>query len=250
MKTLEKCVRILTLFGELNPSLSVADIASRLSLPKSTAYRYISALKVHGLIEEDTKEGDYRLGAKILELARSISGRPLQQIALPLMERLSDKTGETVILSSLRKQEGVCLEKVEGHHALRVSHERGATFPLHAGASGKVLLAYLDPKEQDEIIKRVGLTKFSKTTITNPHLLKDELASIKEQGFAKSDGEVIQGTYGIGAPIFSPSRNAIAALSISAPSYRLEGKKRKRTIQLVVTAAKEITNVLEARGVQ
>jgi len=250
MKTLEKCVRILTLFSELNPSLNVADIASRLGLPKSTAYRYISALKVHGLIEGDTKEGDYRLGAKILELARSISGRPLQQIALPLMERVSDKTGETVILSSLRKQEGVCLEKVEGHHALRVSHERGATFPLHAGASGKVLLAYLDPKEQDEIIKLAGLTKFSKTTITNPHLLKDELENIREQGFAKSDGEVIQDTYGIGAPIFSPSGNTIAALSISAPSYRLEEKKRKRTIQLVVTAAKEITDALEARGVQ
>lgn len=249
LNTLEKCVKILTLFSEVAPVMSVSEIAAHLDIPQSTAYRYVSALKRHHLIEQDTNTGTYRLGTKILELARSVVKSSLQDVALPMMEQLARKQGETVILSGLRKHEGVCIEKVEGHHALRVSHERGAIFPLHAGSSGKVLMAYLDESEQDHIIEQVGLPRFSETTITNPGLLKKELKKIRAQGYAESDGEVIRGTYGIGAPILSVPGKILAALSVSAPTHRLEGKKRERMIRLVVTAARKITEGLRAHNV-
>ena len=134
LNTLKKCVEILTLFAEFGPVLSAADIAERLQIPKSTTYRYISALKTHGLIEDDIRTGYYRLGMKLLQLGHSVTKQSLLDVALPVMEQISRQTGETVILSGLRQGQGICLEKVEGHHALRVSHERGAVFPLHAGA--------------------------------------------------------------------------------------------------------------------
>jgi len=246
LNTLKKCVDILTLFADFGPVLTVADIAERLHLPKSTAYRYISALRTHGLLEEDMRRpGHYHLGMKLLHLARSVTKQSLLNIALPVMEQISRETGETVILSGLRQGQGICLEKVEGHHALRVSHERGAVFPLHAGASGKVLLAYLDEDEQNAILQRVELTRFSETTITDPKTLRVELKRIKAQGYAESDGEVIRGTYGIGAPILSASGGIVGVLSVSAPQHRLEDTERGRMIKLLVTSAERITGGLQ-----
>jgi len=244
LNTLEKCVRILTLFSETKPTATVSYIAKQLGLPTSTIYRYIAMLKQSGLIEQTGKAGMYCLGTKILELAHNVPKKSLQETSLPIMGQLSRETGETVTLTGLREHDGICLEKADGHHAFRVSYERGTTFPLHAGASGKVLLAYLDPQKQDQIIRKLKYDKFSETTITEPKRLKAEIAAIKKQGFALSNGEIIRGTYGIAAPIFSLSRNVIAALSISAPNHRLEEKQRKQMAHLIVAAAGKITDEL------
>jgi DNA-binding IclR family transcriptional regulator len=243
VNTLEKCVRILTLFGEGRPVLAVTEIARLLDLPKSTAYRYVSALKEYGLVEEDARSGGYRLGGKLLELAGTVRRHGLLEIALPVMERLSLETGETVILAGLHQTKGICLERVEGHHALRVSHERGAVFPLHAGTSGKVLLAYLPPAEQEPIIAE-GLPRFSETTITDPRKLQAELERIRRQGYAESNGEVIPHTYGLGAPIFASNGRIQAALTVSAPVERLNEKGKKTMVRRIVDAAAEITKRL------
>jgi len=243
LATLEKGIKILSLFNKTTPALNVSDVATQLGLPKSTAYRYLAVLKKHGLIEEDTKPGTYCLGPKILELSQVVSRTSLRKLALPFMEQLARKTGETAILAGLRKHEGICLQKVEGHHALRVTHERGATFPLHAGATGKVLMAHLSQEEQNATIDDVGLPRFSETTITNPQRLRVELLKIKEQGFAESDGETILGSYSIAAPIFGRSGRIIAALSVSAPRHRLNDKKaQKAMIAMLVKTAQGITD--------
>jgi len=241
VNTLEKCVRILTLLSDAPTGMNISEISARLNIPLSTVYRYSSELKRHRLLEQDAKTGTYRLGTKLLELASGVAKSGLRDAALPLMEQLSRKTGETVILSGLSGHNGICLEKVEGHHALRVSWERGAIFPLHAGSSGKVLMAYLSEDEQDEIIEQVGLAKFSETTITDRSRLKRELRKIKVQGYGESDGEVIPGTYGIGAPILSLSERVIAVLSVSGPTQRLQGEECQRMLQLVIKTAGEIS---------
>lgn len=239
MDTLEKGLRILTLLGEGRPELSAADIGRALDLPRSTAYRYVVALKFHGLIEEDPRTGLLRLGAKLLQLAGSVRRRGLIEIALPRMERLVAQTGETVILAGLHETSGICLERVEGHHALRVSHERGAIFPLHAGATGKVLLAYLPQEDQERIIAQ-GLPRFSETTITDPALLKAELGRIRRLGYAESDGEVVPHTYGLAVPIPSDTGRVLAALGASAPSTRLDAKSKRPVLKELSATARAI----------
>ncbi len=247
LSTLEKCMRILTLFNEATPRLSTEEISARVELPKSTVYRYLAALRKHHLIAEDSHPGTYRLGEGLLALARGVARSSVPEIALPFMERLRQDYGETVILSALQNDQGVCLEKVDARHALRVSHDRGAIFPLHAGASGKVLFAYLPPADQAQIIRTQGLTRFTKTTITDPNRLQKELAQIRRQGYAESDGEVTEGTYGIGAPIMGRNGKIIAALSVSAPTQRLMGRKRTQMIHVVVETARQISEAFQAQ---
>ncbi|MCK4417626.1 MAG: IclR family transcriptional regulator [Candidatus Latescibacteria bacterium] len=241
LTTLEKGLNILSLFDKDHPVMSIPEIAARLNLPESTSYRYVATLKSQRLIEEDTKPGYYRLGLKILESAQVVKQQSIINSSFPIMEQLSNQTGEIVMLAGIYDQKGICLEKVESHHNLRVSFERGATFYLHAGATGKTLMAYLDEKEQDSIIKEIGLPKFTENTTIDPEKLKVELKRIREDGFAVSDGEVHQGVRAIAAPIFNGRGKMIADLSVGAPIHRLEGSRKEETIRLVIDTARKIT---------
>lgn len=185
----------------------------------------------------------------ILSLARNVPKKRLQDIAIPFMRQLSAQTGEAICLSTLHDNQGVCIERVEAHHSLRVSHQLGAIFPLHAGTSGKILMAYLDREEQEKIIADMGLARFSETTITDQDQLFKELARIKKLGYALSNGEVIPGTYGIGAPILSRTGKAVASLSISAPVQRMDDKRRQEVITLVVETARIISNRFQSQEI-
>ena len=245
LNTLEKCVGILTLLSE-SPQLQVADIAHELELPRSTAYRYIAALRSHHLIDEAAEGRGYRLGTKILELAATMSRRPLRDVASPYLERIGRETGETIILCGLREHEGICLAKVDGTHALRVSYELGDTYPLHASATGKAILAFLDPDERHAIVKEVGLARFTETTITDPGELDRELGKTVKNGYSESDGEAIVGTRGIAAPIFSFRGRVVASIGASVPKHRGVGEMRRRLIDLLVQAAQDITREIAA----
>jgi DNA-binding IclR family transcriptional regulator len=247
--TLEKCVQILTLLAD-SPSLSVAEIAETMGLPRSTAYRYVAALKAHLLVEDAEEGPGYCLGPKILELASTMSRRPLREVARPYLERIGRETGETIILCGFRDHVGVCLEKVEGHHALRVSYELGDAYPLHTSATGKAIYAYLDPKERKQIIKAVGLEPMTPTTITDPSVLEQEAEKIRERGYSESHGEAIEGTRGIAAPIFSFSGRVVASIGASVPQHRGTGENRARLISLLRDAAEQITQELTTQEVQ
>jgi len=242
--TLEKCVKILTLFSETTPTLQVNEIAGVLELPRSTAYRYIAELRSNGLVESDPENGGYRLGLKVLELAASMQRTSLLDLALPYIERISRETGETVILCGLRENVGFCMEKVEGHHTLRVSYELGDTYPLHAAATGKAILAFLAADEQRRVLDAIGLPKLTDTTITDASALRKELAKIRTAGFAESYGESIAGTRGLAAPVFSRIGLVTASIGISAPEHRAEGGNRDRMIEMLLAAANILTQAL------
>ena len=246
--TLEKCVQILTLFAD-SPVLQVAEIAEKMGQPRSTAYRYVAALKAHLLVEEMPNGPGYRLGPKILELAATMSRRPLREVAKPYLERISRETGETIILCGFRDHVGICLDKVEGHHALRVAYELGDTYPLHASATGKAIFANLESKERKRIIREVGLEAFTVATITDPLELERDAEHVREIGYSESDGEAIEGTRGIAAPIFSFSGRVIASIGASVPTHRSEGDDRVRLVQLLSTAAEQITRELTTQEV-
>ena len=200
---------------------------------------------------EATPDGNgFRLGARILELAATMSRKPLREVAHPFMAAIAKETGETVNLCGLRDHVGVCLEKVDGTHALRVSHELGDTYPLHSAATGKAIFAFLDPEEQRAVIEDVGLPRITDTTITRISNLHAELKKVRERGYSESRGESIEGTHGIAAPIFSPTGRIVASIGVSIPTHRAVSENRERVIGLLVEAAKRITEGLTAQEAQ
>jgi len=238
---LEKGLGLLSHFTEDRTVLSISDLSALAHLSTSTVYRYLVTLRSQGFIEVDARPGYYRLGLKILDLSRAIKRRTTISLSLPVMEDLANQTGESILLCARYGQKGTCLEKVEGRHNLRVSYARGEPFHLHAGATGKVLLACLSNKEVAAIIRDVGLPAFTKNTITDLEKLKTDLAKIRKAGFAVSNGEMHEGVRAIAAPIYNGRRKVIADLTVGAPVHRLEGLRIEETVRMVIEAARKIT---------
>src|SRR5690606_9115754 len=121
--------------------------------------------------------------------------------------------------------ERLCVERIESAQNVRIVARIGRRLPLYAGSAGKLLLAYLPEKRQDEILSRSPLNPFTPKTITSLEALKEELKKIKQQGYAFSDGEWVEDAAGIAAPIFDMKGDILAALTVSGPSFRFTDEK-------------------------
>jgi DNA-binding IclR family transcriptional regulator len=245
LSTLARGIDMLFLVGRSPPSMTVSEIASATNLLESTAYRYVATLRARGLLDECEESGHYRLGLRILELARPVVHQlDILRIGLPTMRSLVAATGETAVLAMIRGTMGICLEKVESSHGLKASWDRGATFRLHGGATGKAILAFASPGILESIVEKEGLVKLTDKTTTDLELLRQELADIREKGFAVTEGEETPGVRAIAAPIFDHLGNITASLTIGGPVARLDWKATESAIPLVVEGAKEITRKL------
>jgi len=245
MGSFKKKIAILSLFNDKHSTITASEIVHHLDLPLSTTYRYIADLKACGLMEDDAKPGHYRPGTKILELAQiARKALGIENIALPIMQQLAKQTEETVLLLLRRGNKVMCVERCESSHALKFSSDRGRIMCMHAGASSRVIMAYLDELEQDRIIREEGLPRFTKNTITHPVKLKESLKRIRENGFAISEGELDPGAIGIAAPILCKDSMLRGGLSIAGPANRIFGLKVDKFTRLVVQAANEIAKLL------
>ena len=211
-------------------------------MPRSTTYRYLQSLRSYGLVEDDSSSGGFRLGSRVLQLARiARKGLGLSEIAMPYMHDLAAKTGEAVLLTRRSGDQVVCVERVESHHRIRLSYERGQVLPPHAGASAKVLLAWLPDEEIEALLTNVPLTRYTDRTVIDPKRLRQQLQEIRAAGFAVSDGEVDHGVRGIAAPITGLQGDVVAGLSTVGPAFRMDDRLLPRVVAATRQAAEAIS---------
>lgn len=224
--------------------MDVNEISKELGFPKSTVYRLVKMLNKYELLEQDDQSRGYRLGIRLFQMGNIVKyQRRIGDIARPFMEGLRNITEETVILDVIEGNKVLVLREVEGTHPLRMSFDEGRTVPLHAGASSKILLAYLPVEEQDRIIQE-GLARYTDHTITDPFELKKELTKIREDGYAYSDQELDVAARAIAAPIRNFSGKVIAGLSLAGAAYRFDEETVKKYIPLVKEYAEKISRMM------
>jgi len=243
-RALEKALDLLFSFQPHSPEQSLFQISRRLRFPPSTTRRLLKAMMSRRLVQQDPITKLYRLGPGVFYLASvAKEGLDARRIALPVMERLRDVTGENTTLHELRDGKRVCVEKAESKQVLRDTVLIGDQFPAHCGASGKVLLAYLPADEiKGYVSSAKPLAALTARTITDPQKLSAELSRIKRRGFAFSCGErVMDGLCAISAPIFDYDGKVRYSLTITLTPFRLRAKGRDKLAQLVTKSAEEIS---------
>jgi len=244
LSSVEKAFKILTLFSAFRPSIDVNEISRDLGIPKSTVYRLIRIMMKYELLEQDNETHGYRLGIRIFQMGNIVKyQRRVGEIAYPFLVELRNITKETVILVVVEGHKSLVLREVEGIHVVRLTHDEGRTMPLHAGASSRILLAYLSTEEQDEIIQE-GLPRFTENTITDAIELKKELAKIRENGYAFSDQELDEGARAISAPIRNFSGKVIAGISLVGPVQRFNDANIEKCVPLVKEYGAKISKML------
>lgn len=243
---LERALAILELFTPEKPTWSGSEVSAALDLSRSTAYRVLKVLEAHHYLWQDRETKRFRLGSQAMSLGwRAFENVELRRLAYPIMRRLFDATGETVILTVLSEDrtQSVCVERIDSRHQLRLILEIGRRVPLHAGASSKILLAYLPAEQRARAIALRGLPAVNKNTITDRDLLEAHLREISNRGYAVSFEETNEGAAGIAAPIFDRRGEISGGLGIAGPLSRFSHETLPQLISIVLAHAAEITHL-------
>jgi DNA-binding IclR family transcriptional regulator len=217
LETVDRALRLLLAFdGEPDSELTVAAMAARLGVHRSSASRLAATLTDRGFLERAPDGEAFRLGPAIARLAPSpVAGRRLVAAARAEMEAVADATGETVVLSVLEGETAMDVAQVDGRHLVGARHWVGWRSPLHACSDGKVLLAFAGAATAGP------LDAITPRTITSLDALEAEVAAGRARGWATVEGELEEGLNGVAVPVVDGGGRCVAALNVSGPAYRL-----------------------------
>jgi IclR family pca regulon transcriptional regulator len=216
VEALAKGLRILSLFDEKRPSWRVSDLAAAAGLPMPTVYRAVMTLAAEGYLDH-LPNGDYRPGVRTLTLGTAaLRSLDLVAIATPKLQQLAQRTGETVNLAVLSGDRVLYLVRLRNSDLVTANIQVGSTLPAVHTSIGKLLLGYLD---EADLKARVTDASFAANSGPNAKLslaeLLDELAAVREQGWAMQDEELAYGLRSVAAPIISPDGRVLAGVNVA-----------------------------------
>ena len=245
----ERTAQVLKAFSHANtPTLGVTEIAHRLDISKAVVHRILNSLRVQGFIDIDPTSRRYMLGPASLAVGLAfLRNVDVRELARPVLRELSDQTQETATLSIRSGWQRVYIDQVTPGREVKMTVDLGRPFPLHAGSSSKALLAHLPVEEIDTYVSVVGLQPLTDLTITDSDQLKEELAKIREVGFAMSSGERQSGAASVAAAILDHAGHPIAAMSLCGPAERFQSEV-DAAASAVVAASRTISQQMGYRS--
>lgn len=243
--TLVHGLAVLDLFDRDHPTRGVGEIARELGMHKSSASRLAATLAAGGYLEPQAQPGRYRLGAKLATLGRlAAAGGDLRREALPPLESLVERLGETGHVAILEGTEAVTIEVVEGWHTIRMHSWVGKRSPAHCSSLGKALLAGLTDAEVEARYGKGSLEVRTPGTVRTLGQLREELARVRRTGYAVDREELEPGLCCVAAPIAGPQGAVVAAISVSGPATRIHRGTTAPIAAQVRAAAGEISRRL------
>ncbi|MDI9369866.1 MAG: IclR family transcriptional regulator [Synergistaceae bacterium] len=196
-------------------SMSVRDIEDRTGIPRSTAHRILSSLEGVGWVNQDQSTGGFRPGLRFLMLSNKSSYYDeLVKAAGPVMTSLMNETGCTSVLSVAEGPIGLCVHSVEPPSPMKFTAHRGMSIPLHAGATGKILLAYSSPEVRTEVLSSPLHSPIDGSEVDRA-ALEEELVRVREAGYAFSREEWMKHAGDISVPVFNGKREFIAQIGVA-----------------------------------
>ncbi|MBW3664294.1 MAG: IclR family transcriptional regulator [Actinobacteria bacterium] len=214
------------LFALTEGPRSLGEIAAETGLTKATTHRLLASLAYRHLVIQEPVEGRYVLGPGCLRFVEAVGNGlgGVTLVARPLLEALRDATGETVTIHMRVGAQRVCLEELPSPHTVRYTAGIGAVAPVHVGAAGHVLLAFMSHASLDRLLASMSLDPITERTVSEEADLRSRLDVVRERGWAESQGERVPGAKAVSVPIFGPGDILVAALSVLAPEARLSDR--------------------------
>ena len=230
-----RVAEVLDSFVAARSDLGVSEIARSMNCSKSVVHRILAALVDTGYVASDPITRRYRLGAKAVLLSGADSARDdIRRRALPHLEAVRQRTGETATLSLLRGGARVYVEQLESRQAVRQAVTVGSEAPLHLGASGKAMLAFLAEERWPATARGSGL--------------RADLMRVRRRGYAVSHGERIPGAASVAAPIFDRAGGVLGSLSAAGVLARSDPRTVARYGAAVTAEAQALSRELGWRG--
>jgi len=214
--------------------MRLADVVQHSHLERPTAHRILRCLVDEGFLMHDAATHHYLLGPLIFELGLASSPQfNLCDICRPSLQRIADKTGDTVFLSVRSGYDSVCIDRKEGAFPIKaLTLEVGARRPLGVGAGGLALMLLLSDEAIDEITRANAARLHSFNKLTVPALQK-ALKRSQQLGYALNDTHITAGATTLGLPIVNRYGHPFAALSIAAISSRMSPRRQAELVAIL-----------------
>jgi DNA-binding IclR family transcriptional regulator len=235
-----KALAIIKCLATCGAPTGVQQLASNAGLNTSTVHRLLQLLVREGFVSYDAGARTYAIGSEGIRFATQIVGSSsLLGRVRPHIAKLAAELGETCAFTLYEpKSASKVVALVErGTHALGYDFDVGSRDGVHAGASGKPILAFLPDAEIERILRR-KLPKLTEFTVVDPAELRKQIQQIRKQGYAVSHGERIPGAgIGVGAPVFDSGGRAVGSVVATIPAFRWRRSRLKHVAQQVMSTA-------------
>ena len=238
---LDRTLDLLEALAAAHGPIGVSDLAREIGATKSAVFRILANLERRGYVVRDPSSSKYQLGGQLVRLGHQALGSlDLRSQARPVLEALHQEFNETVNLGVFVNDRVSYVDMIESDHGLRMAAQVGATDDMHSSSLGKSILSFLPEVDQERILSK-PLKRHTTRTITDPDILKVELARIRRVGSAEDRGENESGARCVGAPFFDYRGHVMGAVSVSCPESRLNDERMWEIAAAVRAAAADIT---------
>lgn len=224
LSSVENALCVLTALSEADGPLGVSDLARQLEIGKSSVHSLLAILREYRWVEQHPS-GRYGLGLRAFEIGSVAAEQRVAMALMPRAEQLAHELNEAVSLAVLDGDCALVVRRIESSQLLRAHLKLGSRMPLLRSASGKVLLAHVQPSEVARLVSAEADTL-------------DVLAEIRRTGYAISRDEMVPGVSTIATPVFGPAGVVVAALSVAAPSHRFDPDK---WVALLLAAGRDMS---------
>ncbi len=245
VKSVIHALKIISSFTHEQPVKRVTDIAKELTLPKSTVSRLISNLVAEEYLVKDKNSSGYLLGPAVFTVGGVyLHSTHIFQEVTPVLTDIAYETKESVHISILRGYNVVYFNKSMGPYYADIESNIGTERPAYLTSSGKVMLADQEEEYIDKMFEE-KLLSYTSHSVDNPEKFKEELAKIREQGYALSIGEMTSENYSLAVPVYDANDRVVCAIAIIAPIARMSEEKTKKFLNILLDAAAEAKERLE-----
>lgn len=244
VQSLDRALKILSIVAAGN-GLSLSEIAARSGLAASTAYRMLTTLAQHGMVEFDGTDQLWLIGVETYRMGSAfLRRRNLVERSRAVMQDLMERTGETANLGVAEDDCVVFVSQVETHQAIRAFFRPGTRSPFHASGIGKAILAHLPSERVNGLVRKAGLEAYTPQTLTDPLSLARDLKQIHARGWSVDDEERHPGMRCVAAAIFNEFGEPVGGISVSGPTVRMTPQRVADVGPVVAEAAAEVTRMI------
>ncbi|MGN6819836.1 MAG: SMP-30/gluconolactonase/LRE family protein [Sphingomonas sp.] len=241
-QTLSKVFTLLNLIADAPTPVRFNDLLHYSGLPKGSLHRMLQVLLDYRLVRLDDTTQTYRLGFRLFEMAHKVwSEFDIRAAAQSEIARLHGQIGETVRLGILDGDQVLLIEQLDQVVPMRLGQGVGARLTARASAIGKALLAYCPPAAIEALLGSQTMDPLTPNTILDPAEFQRELDLVKARGYAIAVEEQHLGVSAVAAPIVNHRGEALAAISIVGPSFRLTPDRLHALGRDVIEAARRIS---------
>lgn len=250
VQSLVRALRLLELVAEDDEGYRLVDLAQRAGLSTSTTHRLLTTLEQKRFVQFDREANLWHIGVQCFTVGAAFARRRnVASLALPVMRRLRDQTGETVNLGLAEQGDVIFLTQVESREVMRAMGRPGGRLPLACTAMGQAILAAMSDEAISEYLSKYGLPRLTPNSIARATRLHEVLDEVRRVGYAVDHEENAAGLRCVAAVIRNENGEPIGALSIAGPTVRITPGRVPEIGREVVAAARDVTAAIGGRAV-